>query len=61
MSDPDELVMVAGALSAMLRAGRMPPDDAYAWTRVLCELARALDARAQADQAAWPDRPRRAS
>jgi len=40
MSDPDEVVSIASAVSQRVRAGTMPPDDAYAWTRVICELVR---------------------
>jgi hypothetical protein len=40
MSDPDEAVVIASELSRQLHAGVMPPDDAYAWVRILCELVR---------------------
>jgi hypothetical protein len=36
----DEFVTIATVFAQRLRAGSLPPDDAYAWTRVLCADAR---------------------
>jgi hypothetical protein len=35
--EPEEFECLANALVQRLREGSMPPDDAYWWTRALCE------------------------
>ena len=45
--DPDrlsEFEQVAASVSWRVIEGSLPPDDAYWWARIVCEMARKLDA-----------------
>lgn len=43
---------LGSALVGRILSGQIPPDDAYAWTRIVCELARKSAPRPVATESA---------